>query len=485
MYLLKMLQRVKVHYNMMLRTMLSIALLLLTGCAQIQTILDDVQPPSKQVTLAEVKNAWWQRFNDPLIDALVPRLLAQNIDLKIAAARIDESRGISRIAGSALLPEISMSSDASRANTQVFLDKPITTKQAGFDALWELDLFGRNRANVRAAESRITSQMASHEDVRNSLIAELIRAAIEWRKAQQTIRETNALLASQQEQISLLKSRSSAGLIEQSSLERAKAQRAQTTVQLPLAKAAMRRAQYQIERLLDEKPDALKELFASQSELSLSLPSLTYEGALAIEHIRKRPDLRAAHAEMIAAQADLQKAEADLWPRITLAGFFGVRDLPSGVPAADNPIWSLATSLSAPLLNFGRLRGAVDVANARAKQASLAYENAVGDALEEIRTALSDYAGTLAALRQQKRVQSHRDEALKLAQARFASGLTDMSDVTTAQAELEQASLDVISREAEAAIAYVKVQKALGTNAFSEKLQPLKNTKNAPAESAN
>lgn len=442
--------------------------LLLSSCAPLESFWNKTASPAVATVPQHAENAWWSSFHDPLMDTLAPQLLAQNLDLKIAASRVAEARGLSRTAESGLFPDISVSGNASRANTQVFLTNPITTKQAGFDASWELDLFGRIAAGADAASSRIASQEASTEDVRNTVLAELFRAVVEWRQAQQTITETNALLASQQQQIDLFDARVAAGLIEQSSLERARAQRAQTAVQLPLAETAARTSQYQIERLLGQEPESLSTLLASQAPMSVSIPTLAREEALPIERIKQRPDLRASYAEMIASQADLKQAEADLWPRLTLTGFYGIRDLPSGVAGASNPIWSLASGLTAPLLNFGRLRGAVDAANARSQHASLAYENAVLKALQETRTALSDYLGDMDAAAQQKAALEHRRDAVALAKERFTRGLTDMTDLTTAQTELDQAALVLIEREANAAIAYIRLQKALGTSAFSE-----------------
>lgn len=447
--------------------------MVLPGCAPLVSLFDDKETAPITSAPLRIENQWWSSFEDPLMDTLAPQLLTQNLDLKIAATRIAEARSLSQIAQSSLFPEISASGNATRANTQTFLTKPITTKQVGFDASWELDIFGRISAGVEAANSRVASQSANADDVRNTMLAELFRAVVEWRQAQQTIIETKNLLASQQQQINLFEARVSAGLIEQSSLERARAQYAQTAVQLPLAEAASRTAQYQMEWLLGREPDSLSAELAAQMPTPISIPTLAREQTLPIERIKQRPDLRASYAEMIATQADLKQAEADLWPRLTLTGFYGIRDLPSGIQGASNPIWSLASGFTAPLLNFGRLRGAVDASNARSQRASLAYENAVLKALQETRTAFSDYLSGLDAVAQQKEALKHRRDAVALAKERFTRGLTDMTDLTTAQTELDLATLTLIEQRAKAAIAYIRLQKALGTSVSSEAVKTL------------
>lgn len=437
---------------------------LLSSCSTAQLLWREVNKAPAETAPMRKENAWWKVFQDPLMDTLAPQLLAQNLDLKIAATRIAEARGIGRTASSGAFPDVSISANRSRANTQVFVEKPITNQQVGFDVSWELDMFGRIQAGIDAADSRVVSQIASAENVHNTVLADLFRAVVEWRQAQQTIRETKALLASQQQQISLFEARVAAGLIEQSSLERARAQHLQTAVQLPLAEAAARTAQYQMERLLGRAPESMSTLLASQAPQPISIPTLAREQTLPIEQIKQRPDLRASYAELIAAQADLKQAEADLWPRRTLTGFFGLRDLPSGIIGASNPIWSIAADFAIPVLNFGRLRGAVDSANARAQQASLAYEDAVLRALQETRTAFSDYIGSVDAVQQQTAALTHRRDAVALAKERFTRGLTDMTDLTTAQTELDQATLTLTDRQANAAIAYIRLQKALGSS---------------------
>ncbi len=166
---------------------------------------------------------------------------------------------------------------------------------------------------------------------------------------------------------------------------------------------------------------------------------------------------------MLAAQADLKKAEADLWPKISIEGFFGVQRTSSGVIASGNPVWFLTSSIAAPLLNFGRLHSAVDAASARSKEAMHSYENITLLALQEAKTALSDYLNGVNAVNQQTRALKHRQNAVRIAKERFKRGLTDMTELTTAQTELDQATLAMIEKKTAAAIAYIRLYKALGT----------------------
>jgi multidrug efflux system outer membrane protein len=433
--------------------------LMLMGCDSISHYW---HPEKTQSAPVAQTNQWWKQFNDPLLDQLAEQLLAQNIDIKIAQARVDEARGQVRVASSSWFPDISLTGNAKRGTDQVFLTKPRTIASGGFDATWEIDIFGATRTRVASSESLEVAANATMQDVQNSVIAELARTVIEWHQARQTIKETNDLLASQEDQVGLLNSRAKAGLIDASFKERAQAEYAQTATQLPLAQAAADAAEYKIEKLLGKAAGELFVMLTTQPSKELNIPAAEKTLELTLESIRLRPDIRAAKAQMLAAQSNLGAAEADLWPRITIGGFFGAQGNSSQIPSADNPIWSLSSGIAAPLLNFGKLRGAVDSADARAQQSALSYENATLAALQEAKTALSDYLNGINAVTRQSEALSHRRDAVRLAKKRFLRGLTDMTDLTTAQAELDQATLALINQKAATAIAFIRLQKAMG-----------------------
>lgn len=421
------------------------------------------QEPPKVATPFTTQQAWWSVFNDPVMNQLAEQLSGQNLDIKIAQARLEEAQALTTVARSAYYPDISATGNAMRGNTET--PGAATILQGGFNAAWELDVFGRTRAGVRAAEARITAQAATVDDVRNLMLAELLRAVTLWRQAHQTLQETQDLLHAQDDQVSLLEARAETGLIDTSFVERARAQRAQTATQIPLAEAAANAARYQMERLLGVQDERIALLLSSSPAHEPSVPTPQDILDVSLDTIKHRPDIRAAQANMLAAQADMDKAEADLWPRFTLGGFFGAQDVSDSIRAASNPIWSLASGITAPIFNFGRLRGAVNAANARSTQAVLQYENTVLLALQETRTALSDYLNGINTVQTQAEALARRRDTVNIAKERFDSGLTDMTDLTTAQAELDQATIALIERKAAAAIAYIRLQKALGTAA--------------------
>ena len=408
--------------------------------------------------------AWWQAFDDPLMTQLAHALLAQNVDIKIARARIAEARGVLRRVQSGWFPEVAVTGSVVRGDTQPGFSHLATIAQGGFDASWEIDIFGQTRAEVNATKAKLVAQVASLEDAQRVVLAELMRAVIEWRQAQETYRETQQLLATQDAQIALFSVRTRAGLIDATLLARAQAERAQTATRLPLAQAAGDAASYKIAKLLAQPIEALRPMMLSYPA-PLKVPKAQATLQLDIASLRTRPDIRSLRAEMLAAQFDLAKAEADLWPRLSLSAFFGVQEGSNGLLLASNPIGSLGLGVTLPWLNFGRLRGAIDAADARARAASLNYENAVLAALQETQTALSDYLQGINTVAEQEKALQFRQQTVTLASRRFERGLTDMTDLTTAQSELNQATLVLVERRALTAVAYIRLQKALGSNA--------------------
>ena len=439
------------------------AALLLSGCSSLpyRMLFPKEPPPPESVSIAP-ESQWWRAFGDPLMNQLIADVMSQSLDIQTALSRKREAAALEDAAFAPLLPELNRTGTASRGNRNFGLTTPRTIMQGGLEASWEVDLFGRLRAASDASEARAQSASLRVADVTGSVAADIARAVVQWRQAQQTLKETSDLISSQDDQLKLAAARAKAGLTDNALTERAAAQRAQTATQLPLAQATADAAQFQMERLLGKTSGSLTELLSAHRQSALTMPSGMPVTDIPLERIRTRPDIRAAQSELLAANAELAQAEAALWPRVSLGGFFGAQDAPANLPFASNPIWAVTSGVTMPLLNFGRLQSQIDAADERSRQAALAYENASLTALQEAKTALSDYLGAKAAAAQQEESLKHRKLAVKLARERYTRGLTDMSELTTAQTELDQATLTLIERKSQVAIAYIRLHKSLG-----------------------
>ncbi len=404
---------------------------------------------------------WWQSFNDPLLNNFADQLLAQNLDLKIAATRLAAAHAQTVVVESGFYPDISGTGSGFRGKNQ-FYPKPETIGQTGLNVNWNIDIFGQIRAGVRTSEEYANSLDATVDAMRNLVITNLAKAVIDWRQAQETIRQTHQLLDTEDEQVKILDDRAKAGLTDSSFVERAKAQRAQTATQLPQAEAVSKAAQYQIEFLLGIKDETVAATLKRARRLAITIPLPETISSISLKTIRNRPDVRAARFNLLSFQANLEQAEANFWPQISISTFFGVIAGTKGAQLGNNPFWSLASSLTAPLLNFGRLTGALDVANAQSREAQYNYEKAILLALQEIKTALSDYLNGLNTLIAQGEALKRRQETVAIAKERFNRGLTDMTNLTTAQTELDQATLELIADKTSTAQAFIRLQKTLG-----------------------
>lgn len=437
--------------------LICVMLLGITACSSSVDLAHQPAP-----TLSNLQ-PWWRGFQDPLINDLVTKsqhdVETGNLDVRIAAARIDAARALREGALAQLWPDIAVTGGNNRANLNT--KSPQTQSQAGLSATWDIDLFGANHAAAQAADARFAATKANAEDVQRLLTADLTSAIIEWHQAHHIQTETNNLLAAQRDQVALFTSRAQAGLIDDTLVTRAQAQYAQTATQIPIAEAAAKTAQYQIEYLLGMPPNTLEAtLSAHRTDAPIIIPQPDATTTISLDSLRARPDIRAAALALVAAQQDLRETEANLWPKLSLSAFFGVQD--TTATALSNPAWSLAGAIAAPLFNFGRLRQAVAAADARTRIAALEYEQTVLRGLQEAHTALASYLNGINAITEQQTALHHRRQTVALARTRFERGLADMTDLTTAQAELDQATLALIDRQTTTAIAWINLQKALG-----------------------
>jgi NodT family efflux transporter outer membrane factor (OMF) lipoprotein len=431
---------------------LLLASMLLVSCGTATSVKPVVQ------NLSEAKSyEWWLALNDPLLNQLVTDLQKDNLDIQIAMQRLEEARGLVKIDQADLFPKVDLKAGGDRANTRK--DKTTGFADAGFDAQWELDLFGQTRNKITASKAREQSIEADVKTIRYGVIADLARAVVSWRTATEEKQTINDLMVAQETQISLFAAREEAGLIDASFTQRAKAQRAQTAVQYPIAQADAQRAIYQMALLMGLKPDGLTAIITETTSQELTVPALEGVLALSTENIAQRPDIAAARALVVAAKADIARAESALWPTLTLGSFFGVQEISSG--EIRNPAWSMAANIMTPVIRFGALRAAIRVANAREKQALLNYQKTILQAMEEVQSTLSDTVQGINAVSAQQRALQDRKEALALAQERFDRGLDDMVDLTTAQAELDNAALALISQKSNTIVAFIRLQKAL------------------------
>ncbi|MCE1250590.1 MAG: efflux transporter outer membrane subunit, partial [Comamonadaceae bacterium] len=357
---------------------------------------------------------WWQAFNDATLDALQRRAFEASPDLQTAALRFAQARAQRSTVAAQRGPEVNASGSATRqrqsesgASTRMIgimgagpgvtelLAEPFTLYQAGFDASWELDLWGRVRRSVEAADADVDQQAALLDLARVSLASDVARNYFELRTAQRQIRLMREDIAALGDRAGLLQARVDGGVLDHTDLQRQRAELAALKAQLPPLLAQEAASTNQIALLLGERPGALQaELAPSEADARTALPDLAL--GLPSEVALRRPDIRAAEARLHSATANIGIAKANLYPSIRLGAKFGFESYLSGEFSDwGSRAWSVGPSLNLPIFDHGRRTATVQLRELQQQEAAVNYQTTVLKAWQEIDDALSAYGAEL------------------------------------------------------------------------------------------
>ncbi|MBD9362391.1 efflux transporter outer membrane subunit [Methylomonas fluvii] len=416
---------------------------------------------------------WWLRFNDVALNVLMDKALAGNLDLKIALTRIDQARAERRGTQAELFPTVNIKAGAQRQENPLPALAPglrYNMFELGFDALWEIDLFGRQQRRLETALADLDVANASYRQALVSLSAELARSYVEYRSTQNQLRITSSNLQTQQATLSLTEKLFNEGVVARHEVVRARALTETTMAQIPALQAKLTGLLRQLELLIGAHPGTLalelSQLGAVPQAAGLGL--LTSPAAT----LRNRPDLEIAERKLAAATALQGAAVAEMFPKISLSAFLGLRntDLESLFKSAAFS-YGTAANLLQPLLNFGRVRAGIDLADARQQEAYLNYEKTVLDALRETETVLSRYLNE--EQRRQLLASSTLDlrESLRLSQLRYQEGVISFLDVLDSQRSLYAAEIELARSEADTSTHLIAVYKTLGGGPENSSMQ--------------
>ena len=444
-----------------------LATLLLAGC----TVGPNYQRPEVSVpdtyaresaagrTDAELAD-WWTAFGDPELDSLVQRTLNQNLDLEAATARIREARARETVAGAAGLPQAGAQGSVTRqrisenaipvppgsGGQQGAFGLPgseFTTFRAGFDASWEIDLFGKNRRSVEAARARTQAAVWNRRDLQVTAAAEVANAYLTLRTLQARIANAEAELNREQRAEELVAARVKGGLVTGQDLAQQSSATAAAAATIPALKAQAEAQVHAIAVLTGRAPEALDAELAQP----VALPSApAVPAGVPSELLRRRPDVRAAERQLAASTADIGVAVADLYPRFSLTAAPAlVSTALSSLLEWGSRSFSIGGAVDWPIFAGGRTRGEIAVANARQEQALVAYRKAVLGALQDVEDALSRVGGDRARLADLGQATDQAERAEAIAGARYRGGLVTYSDVLAARGHrlsLEEQMID-------------------------------------------
>ena len=406
---------------------------------------------------------WWRSLNDPLLSEMVDEALQSSFELHSAQARLREARARRAVAVSERFPSVTASGSASRSQSSKETGGGTTRElySAGFDASWELDLFGGIRRGIEAADADLESSIASLHDAHVSLVAEVARNYVEVRTLQTRLGIAQDNLASQSETLQLTDWRAQAGLVSSQDVEQARSNREQTRAQIPSLDTSLAEAEHRLDILLGKAPGTLHLRLVVTGEL----PTVPEQIAVGIpaDAMRQRPDVRAAERNLAAETARVGMAEAARYPSFNLSGSIGLESLTMGALGnSDAATSSLLAGITGPIFDAGRLRAQMEIQNAVLEQAYVMYEQAVLTALQDVENALVSLARNRERVKALTNAAESARNAAQLAQQRYSAGLIDFQSVLDTERNVLSVEDSLASTRADGVLALISLYKALG-----------------------
>jgi outer membrane protein, multidrug efflux system len=429
-------------------------------------VLKNAQSPAFIAQTPEA--AWWREFEDTELDNLVRRALDANLDLRSAYDRVRAARAVFVERNFDYAPHVQLNAAYSHTDEQVPGFGPgrfnAPSDSLGFDATWEIDLFGRVRRSVEAARADLGAERANYRDGQVTVAAEIARNYFELRGAQKRLTVAQENLDSERQTLELTQLLDETGRGAELDVQRSRARLKATEATIPPLEATQKQAAYRLAVLIGRRPGDLDQ------ELRPAAVA-TYVKALPIgdptDLLRRRPDVRAAEQQLAAATARLGVATADLFPRVNVTGFVGflsgdVGRLFGTTPGNDSRAWSIAPTLSWAAFDLGSVRARLRASAAQSDAAAANYEKVVLLALEDAEDSLVAYSTRQAQLKSLTEQAAASRRAADLAETQYREGVADFLVLLDAQRTQLDAEDSVAQAETAVNVAVVAIYKALG-----------------------
>jgi NodT family efflux transporter outer membrane factor (OMF) lipoprotein len=421
-----------------------------------------------------VDTRWWDRFGDPLLSRLMTEADAGNPDVRAALARVAEARASRDAAAGGRLPQVNATGSATTnrlsENGQIPIgnipgfSRDFDLYDAGFDASWEIDLWGRTQRTVEGSEARAQAAEADHRAALVSLHAEVARTYVELRAAQARLASVSADADAQRGIADLTGQRFRAGEASRFDNDRAEGQARATAAQVAAIRADITAAAYRLALLVGKPPEAIDPALLQPAPIPQAPDSIAM--GLRSDLLLRRPDVASAERKLAAVTADVGVATADLFPRFSLLGSIGQQARsPGDLGDGASTRFQFGPALHWPIFDAGRIRATIRAAKARADGAGAAYASAVLGALNESETAANRFARAGETLSESNAARDAQRSALDLARQRYRAGEADLIELLTVQSSwtaTERAATDAAAARADLAIA---LYKALGGGA--------------------
>jgi NodT family efflux transporter outer membrane factor (OMF) lipoprotein len=420
--------------------------------------------------------AWWRALNDQELNSLVDRAVKSNLDLEIALDRLQQARTYEAVVVGYALPEVDASAAAGRGTgsdlTKGRADTALRSADngaglqhintiAGFDTVWELDLFGKYRRAFEAARADTQAARAARYGVLTSVVADVVRAYVDLRGFQVRAGILHQASDVLRESLRIINIRYERGITNELDVALATRELATLEAQIAPVDAEVNAAQYTLAVLVGEYPENMvKEL--SRPDLIPSMPAPAPPG-VPLDLLKRRPDILEAERELAAATARIGVATADLFPQVTLVGAIGSQGQGWGTtPSVSTHIWSFGPGAEWPLLDFGAIDAKVDIADLEARASLVNYRKTILNAVQQVDSSHDAYEAQEVRMEKLSTAMLAGQRAVDLATARYNRGLTDFLNVVDAERQF----YDLQEQYAEAQVAqgeqFVQLYKSLG-----------------------
>jgi NodT family efflux transporter outer membrane factor (OMF) lipoprotein len=392
---------------------------------------------------------WWQSLRDPQLDSLVTQAIKANTDIEVALDRLQEARTAEAVVLGAALPRGGAGGAAIHGTGNTGVRAGISpalsaatnssglkdiNEAAGFDAVWELDLFGKYRRELEAASDDADAAAEARNAVLIAVVADVAHGYIDMRGLQMQLALTHREIATAQRSLDFVQIRYERGLTNELDLTLAQRELAVLQARIPPLEAGISAAQNSIAVLVGQFPEDMARQLAAAGALP-PMPGRIDSG-LPLDLLRRRPDIREAERKLAATTARIGVATADLYPHLEMSGAIGIQAQGLGAgPETARHIWSGGPSAYWSVLDFGTLDGLVQISDLQSREQLSRYKGTILNAVREVDTAISDYQAQQGQLESLGRALTASREALRVAEERYDRGLTDFLNVVDAERE--------------------------------------------------
>jgi multidrug efflux system outer membrane protein len=413
---------------------------------------------------------WWTLFNDPVLDRFVDEALAANHDLKAAAERIEQARAQLAITRADQLPSAGVEATRSRTRSSALGSFPLppdflvtNDNRLVLRFAWELDFWGKYRRATEAARADLLASEAGRDAVRASLVGEVVRGYFALQALNRRVEIVARTLETRSQALGLQKMRLDAGVVSEFEYRQVESDLRSAEALVPLIRQARIQQEGALALLFGRTP---REVYEGRVEVGAPGLQAAVEVPAGVpsDVLLRRPDIRQAEAQLMAANARIGVARAAYFPQVSLTGFYGgesqaLGDLFKG-PART---WSLAGGLLQPLFAAGQIKGGVDLANARTREAAELYQKSVANAFREVRDAIAAQTNLREAFAAQSEREKSLARTLELAGLRYDNGTISLFELLDTERQLLLARLDAVDAERDRRAAIVDLYLALGS----------------------